>query len=231
MNRTSKTESVSASKKRWKKARRAFFAAVVFAVILFATPRLITGLLSAGKIHRHIDDVEQAPVAIVFGAGLTRQGTVTRVLKDRVDAAATLYNAGKVEKLLMSGDNRFVEYNEPGAMYAYATSIGIPAEDIVLDYAGRRTYDTCYRAQKIFGVSRAILVTQRFHLPRALFTCRQLGMDAEGFDASLTYYLKRSRLIWNTRELPATLVALVEVWFTRPLPVLGNPEPIQFESN
>ena len=100
-----------------------------------------------------------------------------------MDTAAQLYFSGKVEKLLMSGDNRFVDYNEPEAMRQYARSLGVPEEAIVLDYAGRRTYDTCYRARDIFGVQSAILVTQNFHLPRALFTCNALGIRATGVES------------------------------------------------
>ena len=80
----------------------------------------------------------------------------------------------RFKKYLMSGDNRFLDYNEPGAMCAYALSLGVPEDAIVLDYAGRRTYDTCYRAHAIFGIQQAVLVTQSFHLPRALFTCNML---------------------------------------------------------
>ncbi|RME91220.1 MAG: hypothetical protein D6770_00795, partial [Anaerolineae bacterium] len=112
------------------------------------------------------------------------------------------------------------------AMRQYALSLGVPDEAIVLDYAGRRTYDTCYRARAIFGVDKAILVTQKFHLPRALYLCAHLGVDAIGVTADRQYYRKLSRLFWNTRELLATLTALVDVHITRPLPVLGEPEPI-----
>jgi SanA protein len=102
----------------------------------------------------------------------------------------------------------------------------VPDKDIVLDYAGRRTYDTCYRARAIFGIKEAVLVTQLFHLPRALYTCNMLGVQAVGVEADRAYYRKIPRLIWNVRELPATLAALVEVHLTHPLPVLGEPEPI-----
>jgi SanA protein len=129
----------------------------------------------------------------------------------------------------MSGDNRYVEYNEPEAMRQYALSLGVPNEDIVLDYAGRRTYDTCYRAREIFGVKEAILVTQPFHLARALFLCNALGLDGVGVEANNRVYLKRSLLYWNLRELPATLTAFADV-LTRPQPVLGKPEPIFPES-
>ncbi len=173
-----------------------------------------------------LDDAPQRPVAIVFGAGLQRDGTPTAVLRDRVAAAADLYFAGKVQKLLMSGDNRFVDYNEPGAMRAYALELGVPDEAIVLDYAGRRTYDTCYRAKEIFGVQQAILVTQRFHLPRALVICNGLGIDGVGVSADLRTYRKYSQTIWYLRELPATLIAYIDTFITRPLPVLGEKEPI-----
>lgn len=91
------------------------------------------------------------------------------MFRDRVDTAIDLYKAGKVQKLLVSGDNRFANYNEPGAMMAYAIAHGVTPADIQPDYGGHRTYDTCYRAQAIFQVQEAILVTQAFHLPRALY--------------------------------------------------------------
>ncbi len=104
----------------------------------------------AGKLIYSVEDVSTARVAVVFGAGLTSSGGPTTVLKDRVETAVNLYQTGKVEKVLMSGDNRYLDYNEPGAMMAFALELGMPEEDIVLDYAGRRTYDTCYRARDIF---------------------------------------------------------------------------------
>jgi SanA protein len=157
---------------------------------------------------------------------LWRDGSPTPVLRDRVATAAELYFSGKVEKILMSGDNRVVEYNEPAAMRAYALSLGVPDEAIVLDYAGRSTYDTCYRAGAIFGLHEVILVTQQYHLPRALYTCQALGLDAIGVSADRRIYRRSSLFYWNLRELPATLNAVLEVYLLQPLPVLGNPEPI-----
>ncbi len=173
-----------------------------------------------------VNQSPSAPVAIVFGAGLSRDGQPSPVLRDRVATAAQLYFDGKVQKLLMSGDNRFLDYNEPGAMKRYALSLGIPEEDIVLDYAGRRTYDTCYRARYIFGVQQAILVTQQFHLPRAIFTCNNLGIEAVGVIADQRRYSQYAHRFWRFREIPATAMAFIEVFITRPLPVLGEPEPI-----
>ena len=187
--------------------------------------RLVTALSATPRIYT----LQTAPAeraAIVFGAGLWRDGSPTPVLRDRVKTGADLYFAGKVEKLLLSGDNSTEAYNEPAAMRQYALELGVPDSAIVLDYAGRRTYDTCYRAKEIFGLNAAILVTQDFHLPRALFICQVLGLKSVGVPADLRRYPRSALLWWNLRELPATLTALFEVYITRPLPILGKPEPI-----
>lgn len=193
--------------------------------LLLIGPAAVAGVSTRSRIY----PAQSAPsgrVAVVFGAGLTRDGSPSQVLRDRVATAVDLYNAGKVEKLLMSGDNRFDNYNEPAAMRDYAVRLGMPEADIVLDYAGRRTYDTCYRAKAIFGVQQALLVTQAFHLPRAIFTCDALGLDAQGVIADRRAYRRGPMNYWKLREIPATAVAAWEVWVARPLPVLGDPEPI-----
>lgn len=187
--------------------------------------RLWTGLYARSRTYP-VADVPARRVVIVFGAGLWRDGSPTPVLQDRVATAVDLYRAGKAEKLLLSGDNRFIHYNEPAAMQRLALALGVPEEDLVLDYAGRRTYDTCYRARAIFGVEQAILVTQAFHLPRAIYTCNQLGVEAVGVRADRRPYPRSSMLYWEIRELFATLTALLDVHCLHPLPVLGQPEPI-----
>ncbi|OQX63218.1 MAG: hypothetical protein B5M51_05290 [Anaerolinea sp. 4484_236] len=111
-------------------------------------------------------------------------------------------------------------------MKNYALKLGVPENAIVLDYAGRRTYDTCYRAKKIFGVKSAILITQEFHLSRALYLCDTLGVESIGVKADQRVYLKRLRFFWNTRESLATLTAFIDLYITHPLPVLGEYEPI-----
>jgi SanA protein len=194
-----------------------------FLVLLI--PRIVSAAYARGKIYT-VATVPVRRVAIVFGAGLWRNGSPTPVLVDRVTRAANLYLAGKVEKLLMSGDNRFVNYNEPEAMRKLALTLGVPDSAIVLDYAGRRTYDTCYRAKAIFEVSQAILVTQAFHMPRALYLCNRLGVDSVGVDSDLRNYGKASVLIWNVRELFATAAALWDVNIGHPTPVLGDTIPI-----
>jgi SanA protein len=208
-----------------KKVFRIVVRLTLFGIIVTFLIRVIF-LLSASPQTFSKDDVPLRRVAIVFGAEVKKDGTPSVILKDRVETAVELYKNGRVEKLLMSGDNRFVDYNEPESMRQYALTLGMPDSDIVLDFAGRRTYDTCYRAKMIFGVDSAILVTQGFHMPRSLFLCKAFGIDAVGVESENYYYLKRSRLIWNTRELLATVQSVLDVYLLRPLPVPGEPEPI-----
>lgn len=170
------------------------------------------------------EDVPSRRVAIVFGASVLPDGRLSTVLADRVQTGVDLYHAGKVEKLLMTGDNRSVDYNEPAAMRAYARSRGVPAEDIVLDYAGQRTYDSCYRAIHIFGVTDAILVSQSFHLDRALFIAHRLGLDAVAASADHHEYAGIRYFWW--RELLATALAWWEVSVSHPDLIMGEPLPI-----
>lgn len=194
-------------------------------IIGLLLPRIITTLYAMNRIYQ----METAPsegTAIVFGAGLRRNGTPTAILRDRVETAASLYLSGRVEKLLMSGDGQEEFYNEPEAMRQFALSLGVPEEAIVLDFAGRRTYDTCYRAKEVFGVKGALLVTQKFHLPRALFLCNTLGLDASGVEANTRRFWSGSMLIWNVREQFATVGAFLDVYVNNPYPVLGEPTPL-----
>jgi SanA protein len=187
--------------------------------------RLVTMMSSWSQIF----PPEQAPyrrVAIVFGAGLRRDGTPTPVLRDRVDAAASLYLSGKVEKILMSGGEHSPQYSEPIAMRDYAISMGVPPAAIVTDSGGHNTYETCYRASAIFKITDAVLVTQSFHLPRALYTCNALGIKAIGVPADRRVYRQVSHLVWNIRELPATVKAFWDVHFSHPTPASGYAEPI-----
>ena len=144
-----------------------------------------------------------------FGAGLRRDGAPTSVLYDRVAAAAQLYAAGKVDVLLMSGHETEEGHSEPGAMQ----TLGVPSIDIVTDGMGTRTFTTCERALSVYGVDSTLLITQSYHLPRALATCAGLGIEAQGVSADLRPYSPRALQYWETREIPATLVALIEILF------------------
>ncbi len=106
-------------------------------------------------------------------------------------------------------------------MALYAVRRGVPKSDVVMDYAGRRTYDTCYRARKIFGVEKAVLVTQGFHMPRALFTCNELGVKSVGVASDQHRYPRSLYLKYRFREIFASFRAAVDVYLLKPVPVLG----------
>ncbi len=168
-----------------------------------------------------LNSVPEDNVAIVFGAAVYRNGRLSSVLRDRMDTAITLYEQGKVEKIIVSGHTENEFYDEPGAMRAYAIQRGVPENDIQADNGGNRTYDTCYRAQDIFQLESATLVTQNFHLPRAIFTCRRLGVAAQGVAADLRPY--RGMRWYEFRETLATIYALWDVIKKDPPPALGEP--------
>lgn len=149
-----------------RRARRRAVQAVMLGCVL--------ALLPATWLHASAESrlrtVEAAPardVVVVFGAGLWH-GRPTRYLAHRLDAAAELYRTGRAKVVLVSGDNSRAEYDEPDAMRTYLTERGVPGDRIVSDYAGFDTWDSCVRAKKIFGVDRAVLVTQSFHIRRAV---------------------------------------------------------------
>ena len=147
---------------------------------------------NTGRYLTTVDGAPAAPVGIVFGAGAPA-GKPSYMLVKRLDLGRRLYATGRVKVLLVSGDNSRKDYDEPTTMRDYLVAHGVPEDKIVLDYAGFDTWDSCVRAKKIFGVSRAILVTQDFHLPRAVTLCRIAGIQAWGvgddswrYDPSLT---------------------------------------------
>jgi SanA protein len=142
------------------------------------------------RIIRNLTDLDtqswSSPrVAVVFGASVYSNGDLSPVLEDRVETAIELYRARKVDRILVSGDNRHPSYNEPKAMYEYLISHEVAPEDVVVDSSGRSTYETCLRAREVFGLQQAVLVSQGFHLPRALYIANQLGLDAVGMAGDL----------------------------------------------
>lgn len=200
---------------------------IVFLIVFFLLGGFrVAMLLISEPLIKSYEDIQATPVVMVPGAGLLRDGTPSSPLRDRLDAAAQLYRDSKVQKILLTGDNRFVNYNEPGAMRNYLIQAGIPEEDLVLDYAGRRTYDSCYRAKAIFGLDEIIIVTQPYHLPRAVFLCDKLGLETQGLPIEQSEYIRSRFLFWNFREIFATLAAYWDIYISKPLPVLGEPEPI-----
>ena len=187
--------------------------AIVALLALWAPKRIVERRFVDSIVD--IADAPHAPVGIVFGAGLRRDGGPTTVLYDRVAAAAQLFSEGKVDSLLLSGYETVEGYSEPSAMREVAESLGVPSEAIVTDGLGTRTFTTCERAISTFGIKQALLITQDYHLPRALAICEGLGIDAVGVSADLRPYSPRALQYWETREIPATLVALVEIFIAR----------------
>jgi vancomycin permeability regulator SanA len=185
---------------------------LLLAILLLALPRWALGRRYAAAIYS-IADAPVRPVAIVFGAGLRRDGTPMTVLADRVRAAVDLLRRGAVGGILLSGSSW--QGDEPEAMRRFAVMLGAPEQALVLDRGGSRTLATCMRAHGAFGIDQAILVTQRYHLPRALVLCRAVGIQAVGVAADLHPYDIRSLVLWKMREVPATAIALWEAYHAR----------------
>jgi vancomycin permeability regulator SanA len=184
------------------------------------------------KFPAHAEDrvfsAQKAPSgwgpALVLGAGVYSDGEPTLVLEERLRTALELYKKGKATWFLVSGDNRKANYNEPQAMRRWLQRQGVPADRIVTDFAGRRTYDSLQRASLVFGVQRAYLVTSDFHLPRALYLAHHLGLDAYGVPASTDTHSRGKRLGFWFREYGARHKALFDLWFP-PDVRLGPKEP------
>jgi SanA protein len=164
-------------------------------------------------------------IAIVLGARVWDDGSLSHALLDRVTTAVELYRAGRVSKLLMSGGNNpSTNYDEPTAMKNYAMSLGIPENDIVLDFGGLRTFDTCLRAKEIFDVKSAIIVTQEFHQARTIYICSNMGIDSIGIVANRRKYLGENN--WAFREFFSVFSAWFEMNFVPFEPISGAKEPI-----
>jgi len=190
----------------WRKRHRRLLIAagslVAVAVLLVGGSYVWTRIDASGH-QFSVADAPPADVAVVLGAGLRPDGSPSEYLQYRLDDAAALYAAGTVKVLLVSGDNREVGYDEPTAMRDYLVGHGVPADKVVRDFAGQDTYDSCVRAKQIFGVNRALVVTQRFHLARAVFLCRQVGIDADGVADGHPLVTRTPEI----REVPAAVKA------------------------
>jgi vancomycin permeability regulator SanA len=169
-------------------------------------------------------NVPAAPVAVVLGDLVYTDGQPSAFLLARLEIARTLYDTGKVEALLVSGDNSRADYDEPDAMGGWLVAHGVPAAKVVTDHAGFDTYASCVWAYRIFGVRQAIIVSQRYHLPRAVAICRHEGIRATGVgDSSVS----SQRWTWWRAVVPeqfADVKAVFDVGVDR-RPVLGRTEP------
>ncbi|MFF5142239.1 vancomycin high temperature exclusion protein [Streptomyces sp. NPDC013157] len=201
--------------------RRRLLQGVMAACVLALLPATWLYVSTAGRL-RTVADVPRADVAVVFGAGLW-DGEPSPYLANRLNAAATLYKEGRVKVVLVTGDNSRKDYDEPDAMRTYLTAHGVPGKRIVSDYAGFDTWDSCVRARKIFGVDRAVLISQGFHIRRAVALCEAAGVESYGVgvDAKhdVTWYYG------GTREVFAAGKAALDVLFEPNPRFLGKKEP------
>jgi SanA protein len=182
---------------------------------------------SQDLIFKEASQTPQKPVALVLGAQVWQDETLSHVFEDRCLTALELYQTGKIKKILISGDNSRKEYDEVTAAQKYLIEKGVPEEDIVLDYAGFDTYDSLYRAKHIFGVESLIVSTQEFHLPRALYIAKSLNLDAVGIQADKRPYLHIKN--YKQREILANVKAFLNVIFKSEPKYLGEKEEIEIK--
>lgn len=211
-------------RRRWVRRMTVLAAAGILGVLQLVAGSLIwVGSSADGHLFTE-QAVPQTPVALVLGAQVYADGTPSPFLEARLDLARRLLETGKVQVLLVSGDNMRFEYDEPTAMRAWLLAHGVPDGKIVRDYAGFDTYDSCTRAKRVFGVTRVTVVTQSFHLPRAVTICRRVGLDADGVgDDSVS----RDAQIWRSnarREYGASVKAVYDVMSRRDPVYLGKHE-------
>ena len=179
------------------------------------------------KIQKSMTEIrtEEPPrVAIVFGARVFPDGRLTNSLYDRVLTAVELYRAGRVKKLLMTGDRQNDSYDEPAAMKKMAIELGVAESDIFVDNDGKRTYDSCYRAKEIFEIRKAILVTQDYHQPRALYLCNSLGVESIGITANRRTYDRED--YYHLREFFSVASAWSEINIMAYEVAKGEKQPI-----
>lgn len=180
-------------------------------LVLGAAVRLATRSRIVG-----IEGLPSLPVALVLGAEVYADGVPSRFLRARLDLAAELYHRGLVEWLLVSGDGRSRFYDETAGMREYLLAQGVPDDVLILDAAGLDTYTSCRRALDVFGVRRMVVVSQRYHLPRALAICRALGVDAWGIGDESARANPRTWAHGTRRELAANLKLIWDLLSHRP---------------
>ncbi len=175
-------------------------------------------------IYTEIEEIPNAQVVIIPGARVLSGGRLSDILLDRAKTAVNLYRSGKVDKILISGDHGRKEYDEVNAVKDYLLENGIKGEDIFMDHAGFDTYDTLYRAAKIFEVNNAIIATQKFHLPRAVYIGRRLDIELYGLSADLQPYVMENYNL--RREKLAKVKAFFNILLKSEPKFLGEKIPI-----
>lgn len=196
--------------------------AVALAIVaVFAVTNVVTIVGAKGSIVS-VDEasISSADAIVVLGASVFADGTPSGILQDRLDDGIALYFAGVAPKLIMSGDNGTESYNEVRVMKQYAIAQGVPSEDIFCDHAGFSTYESMYRAKYVFGCQRIVVATQTYHLYRALWSAKSLGMQATGVPSDYHEYQKQ--LQYDIREVPARTKDFFKALFRMPSTYVGD---------
>lgn len=196
--------------------------AVALAIVaVFAVTNVVTIVGSKGSIVSADEaSISNADAIVVLGASVFADGTPSGILQDRLDDGIALYFAGVAPKLIMSGDNGTESYNEVRVMKQYAIAQGVPSEDIFCDHAGFSTYESMYRAKYVFGCQRIVVATQTYHLYRALWSAKSLGMQATGVPSDYHEYQKQ--LQYDIREVPARTKDFFKALFRMPSTYVGD---------
>lgn len=209
------------------RARNILIYVCAFTLIFISLVSFFVSTSSSWRKTSNINDVPTRRVALVLGTSpWTVDGEANQYFAARMNGAAELYFSGKVDRLLVSGDNRTDHYNEPIKMKNALVALGVPQEDIILDYAGRDTLDSVLRTRDIFGVTDPVIVTQRFHADRAVVMAEWNGMDAVAFivpDGAR----RDVRLKLAVREVLARIKMLLELVLGRNMHIPGEYEPIE----
>lgn len=185
-----------------------FLILVLFAVSVFAINLYVLSF-SNTNYYYDVDWLEKKYVWLVFWASIIWNNTPSDILKDRLKVAYKAYETWKIEKIIVSGDNSYTDYNEPLTMKKYLIGLWVKEDDIYLDYAWFDTYDSLYRAKNIFGVDSLVLFTQDYHLKRAMYISKRLGILTYWVEANLQKYQKQD--YYNRRELMARIKAFLDV--------------------
>lgn len=166
---------------------------------------------------------------IVLGAGVRPDNTVSDILRDRLETGIAVYEKGAAPKILMSGDHGRINYDEVNVMKDYAVDRGIDSENIFMDHAGFSTYETMYRARDVFMVKKAIIITQKYHMYRALYIADKMGIDAVGVNSDLHTY--RGQFYMEAREVLARVKDFMTVIFNPKPKYLGEAIPVSGNGN
>lgn len=215
-----------------KRKAKKIFTALMSAALLLAAAVFVPNFIVVNKTESNISTLEESEkltdidCAVILGAGV-RDGKPTPMLKDRLLTGIEIYKSGAAKKLIMSGDHGSEDYDEVNIMKSFAVDIGVPDSDIFMDHAGFSTYDTIYRAKEIFEADSIIIVSQEYHLYRALYIAERLGVKAVGVSADLNTYRGQTKrelreILARDKDFFKCIIKPNPTYLGEKIPVSGN---------